>query len=1056
MEHNDRAKESATVATIRTVAHVEPIGHRSGGVVPPVLDGTRPLQREGLSALLRERSRLAANWFVPIQRPDGSFPYTYDASRDRYGSSAYNEVRHAGATAALFQACHHFDDPALHACATRAAEYIVDGSVSVPEEGAAFLYRGRCKLGGQALAIVALLEGRRALATDRWDEPARALGTFLLGMERPGHPGRFFQSYDAARGEKLPTPDSNYYPGEALLALTRLHGAFPDGPWLSAAQRAATYLIRVQDGDQVAAGAVPRNDHWLTIALSDLHRFDPHPDYATIVGLQADRMIRYQYREDDPEQWRIGAGRRTPTPSFPSTATQAEALDAAWALSRTLGDGREIARRSEAALRSVQFLMRVQCTAENTRELSRSDRALGAWTQDVEHPLIRFDFVQHGLSALIGAWTLLEQEKPPVDAPATAGGALGVVSSRLCGRHNVWSPEPVVHVKVRFAPEAFQGDFDVDATRAEVERALGRLPLAQPLALETVEPSSRAGRAFIGALIARAALAMQQSLGDAVSVAIVAPGQQPDELSIVFGYRYEAVAHPAGQLAVQLVAQAVDATHAPLDLVAEWEHAVAALHPSRTCRPEIRSILAAAERRGIPVRSLDPARRMVELGTGAFGRRFWNLATTGTSHHGVKIAKDKHMASALLRDAGLPVPRSQVVTTVAEAMKAAAELGYPVVLKPNQGSQGRDVFVDIQNDDELATLGHRAFGGRRTGDWLVEQYVPGNEHRVLVIGGQVVAVNLRTPATVTGDGSSTVRELIDRLNADPARSFSSGFALKPVVPGAQQLEALRRQGLSPDSVPEAGRPIRLNSVSNVSAGGSARDVTDRLHPDNARIACMAAELAGLDFAGIDLVAPEIGQSILETGGGIIEINSHPGVIDHLQPFAGTPRDVGMATLAMLYPEGHPVRARIVVVLESDDSAAICRSLMEMLVAEGASAGCAGRNGLAIGDLRLTTKDAGHPAGIRTLLNNPAVEIAILEISAEAIVEQGLGLDQCDAIVLPVPVGTGRPGRRPVDVILAAALETSEDTTLDTSWERIDHLLRTLDLGDAVLIARSAR
>ena len=907
-------------------------------------------------------------------------------------------------------------------------------SVSTPTGGAVYLYQGRCKLGGLALAIVALLEGRKALGETGWDEAIAALGQVLLEMELSNEPGRYFQSFEASTHQKLLTPDSHYYPGEALLALVTLHGAFPKGPWLAAAQRAATYLIRVRDGDQIRAGKVPREDHWLTIALSALYRFDPDPDYAAIVFLQAERMAGNQYQANDPEPWRIGAGRRHPTPSYPSTATQTEALNAAWELARVFGDDEAVERYSRAALRSAQFLMRVQYTesGDGGARFPHPERALGGWAQDKDRARIRIDFVQHGLSALVGAARMLELEH------STGRVAIETLhpGPRLVGRHNVWSTEPVVLVALRLPAVIRDDGFDLETVRERVGKELNRLPeqaaverphdgrAQRPFATtgtgdgraETPsttatgrgvaltssgfppggwtgdgDPSGRGQTAVaVGALIGRAAVAMQRCLGDAVSFSMCAPGSASDEVQIVFGYRYEDVGLAAAELAVRLVANAIERFLEPFDVLMELQRTVAIVHPTRTCRPDVRAVLDAAELRGVPVRSLDIPRQMIELGSGLYGRRFWGLSTSGTSQHGVKIARQKDLASELLRAAGLPVPRGMLVTSAAEALRAAAELGYPVVLKPNLGSQGRDVFVGIRNEDELVEITDKMFGGRVAVNWLVEEFIPGNEYRVLVIGGTVAAVNLRMPPEVTGDGVSTVGQLIDALNADPRRSFQKGFALKPVVPGAQHLSTLRRQGLSLASVPDAGRSVRLTSVSNVSAGGSTRDVTDLIHADNARIACLAAAAVGLDIAGIDLVVPDIARPFWETGGAIVEINSNPGLIDHLQPGSGTPRDVGGAILDLLYPVGQPFRARIVVVLESDRSAAICRSLGQVLAAAGWMVGVASQDGLAIGGMVLDGSTSRHPHGVRTLLANPAVEIGVVEIGAAAIAEHGLG------------------------------------------------------------------
>lgn len=1004
--------------------------------IPALLDGALPLQRMELAALLRERARLAAMWFVPIQRADGAFPYSYDPARDHYDLLDYNEVRHAGVTYALFQACARFDDASLRACARRAAEWVLHSSVSAPGGGAVFLYGGRCKLGGLALAIVALLEGKRVLATGEYDDAVADLGTFLLGLELPEEPGRYWQSFDATTQEKLLTPASNYYPGEALLALVRLHRAFPDGPWLAAARRAAHYLTLVKDGDLIAAGVAPRDDHWLTIALSELARADSNPDYATVAFLHAERMVRNQYQAGDLEPWRIGAGRRNPTPSFPSTATQAEALHAAWDLAMRLGNADDAGRYAQAALRAAQFLLRVQHTGASRTAFSHPERAAGAWSQDRNRSQIRIDFVQHGLSALIGAIDLLEA---PADRSEPIA-PLEIVESRFLGRHNQWSVQPVLRLTIRNERDTFS-DSRIQAVTERFELELGRLPDVPTGVAPIVEPDGSAGDP-IGGLIGRAVLDMQRALGDQLTFVTVWPGGTPGIGEIAVAYRYDAVAMASAELAISLIRTMLDPPGRRFDFLREFEKRVAAKHPSRACRPDVVSVLAAADRRGIPIRAVDIERELVALGTGAYGRRFWNLSTSNTAAHGVRFAKDKLLASRLLRDAGLPVPRSALVRSLDEAKRAALDIGYPVVLKPNLGSQGRDVFVEIRNEDELSEIGQAVMGGRASGDWLVEEFIAGREHRVLVIGGVVTAVNLRLPPEVTGDGISTVRELIDALNADPRRSLQKGFALKPVVPGAQHLATLRRQDLTLDSVPDAGRVARLTSVSNVSAGGSTRDVTDSIHADNARIACMAAAAVGLDIAGVDLVVPDIGRSFRETGGAIVEINSNPGMIDHLQPGSGTPRDVGGAIVDLLYPVRQPVRARIVVVVESGASTAICRSLGQMLTDAGWMVGVASQDGLAIGGLMLRGGDARHPHGISTLLAHPAVEIGVVEIGAADILEHGLGFDACDAFVLSeADDGIDRPGQRSVATVLRAALDTGGDAEPDGALLAIRQVVR---------------
>lgn len=372
--------------------------------VDPVLDGTAPLQPGALATLARQRAALGAAWLARTSRPDGSFAYVYRPDTDTYEVDPYNEVRHAGVTYSMFQAYAASGEEDVRRAAEGAARWIEAQSVPAPDgSGRAFEHRGGTRLGGQALALVALLERRRVLHDNRHDGLIGELARFLLSLERPDAPGRYWEFHSG--GSRLPEPSSVYYPGETLLALSRLARHFPEGPYRDAAVRAADYLVHVRDGNLPTVGAVPRDDHWLTMALNDLYRSVPDPDYARVVHLQAQRMIVNQHQPNagDPDLVGAPTGRRPV--SFTSTATKGEALVAAWALATYRGDA-EAPRYAEAARRTAQFQMRVQFTPEKAHFFGRSDRLVGAWGQDAARHHVRMDFIQHNVSSLLGVWSM--------------------------------------------------------------------------------------------------------------------------------------------------------------------------------------------------------------------------------------------------------------------------------------------------------------------------------------------------------------------------------------------------------------------------------------------------------------------------------------------------------------------------------------------------------------------------------------------------------------------------------------------------------------------------
>jgi hypothetical protein len=357
---------------------------------------------------------LGARWLARNVRATGKYNYIYQPETNRVNNKQYNPVRHAGVTYSLYEAYQAFGDEKVLATAELGTKFMQDYSPMVEDGRRVFVFAGRSKLGAQALALVALVERRRATGDLSYDPYIREMAEWLLSMELPDEPGRYFQSYSAVTNERLLTPDSNYYPGEALLALVRLAQEFPEGPFLDYAHRAAEYLVHVRDGDVPTLPSIPREDHWLTMALSELYMIIPNPAYARVVEMQAASMLRNQYTVEDDNSWAIGASRLRNPVNYTSTATKAEALVAAWRLADAMDDHQNESRYANGARRTVQFLMRVQHTEESSAAFPNPGRVIGSWGQDAVKPYVRMDFVQHNVSALLGVWrqTVREQGRP--------------------------------------------------------------------------------------------------------------------------------------------------------------------------------------------------------------------------------------------------------------------------------------------------------------------------------------------------------------------------------------------------------------------------------------------------------------------------------------------------------------------------------------------------------------------------------------------------------------------------------------------------------------------
>jgi cyanophycin synthetase len=404
--------------------------------------------------------------------------------------------------------------------------------------------------------------------------------------------------------------------------------------------------------------------------------------------------------------------------------------------------------------------------------------------------------------------------------------------------------------------------------------------------------------------------------------------------------------------------------------------------------PSTAHIVSAASDRGIPHIRLNTG-NLVQLGYGARQRRIWTAETEHTSAVAGSIARDKSLTKRLLQACGVPIPAGQVVESPAEAWEAAQDIGVPVVVKPSDANHGRGVSLELSDQAEIEA----AFGvaDAEGSEVMVERYVRGDEHRVLVVAGRVVAATRGESLWITGDGRSTVEQLIDeQLNSDPRRGEAEEFPLEFIRLEREPVIRLllERQGLGPTSVPAAGRRVLVQRTGNMTI-----DCTDEVHPEVEHAAGLAARVVGLDIAGIDLVTEDISRPLEDVGGAIVEVNSGPGLLMHLKPAVGTPRPVGRAIVDHLFPQDETGRIPIVGVSGSREAATIARLVAWMLHLGGRPAGLACRQGIFLGDRRAepvdgTRWDAGH-----RLLINRTIEVAVFEHSAASILNDGLPYDR---------------------------------------------------------------
>ena len=535
---------------------------------------------------------------------------------------------------------------------------------------------------------------------------------------------------------------------------------------------------------------------------------------------------------------------------------------------------------------------------------------------------------------------------------------------------------------------------------------------------------------WLGHIVEHVALELQTLAGDRVTRGKTRSVKgRPGVYNVMFAYRDEAVGLAAGRDALDLVHSLLPEALQGLDgldrIAAAPPHrdfearleALKRLVRSTSLGPTTQSLIDEARRRGIPVSRLDK-QSLVQLGYGSRQQRIRASITGRTSLVAVELAGNKDATKRLLAESGIPVPRGEVVRSAEEAEAAARRLGYPLVTKPLDGNHGRGVTTGIRSEEQLRFgFAAAAAHSRRV---IVEQCFTGADHRILVIGGEVVAVARRVPACVTGDGIATITELVERVNADPRRGEGHEKVMTRIRIDTELLNHIELQGLTLDSVPEAGRDIVLRPTANLSTGGTAIDRTDQIHPDNIEIARRAAKVIGLDIAGIDFIAPDIARSVHETGGGVIEVNAAPGFRMHLEPSEGTRRDVAGPVLDMLFPNGENGRIPIVAITGTNGKSTVTRMVGHILRTAGNSVGLTSTSGVYLNDRLVKSGDATGPKSARMVLRDPEVDVAVLETARGGLLREGLGFTEADvgAVLNIAPDHLGLKGIDTLDDLAA--------------------------------------
>jgi cyanophycin synthetase len=538
-----------------------------------------------------------------------------------------------------------------------------------------------------------------------------------------------------------------------------------------------------------------------------------------------------------------------------------------------------------------------------------------------------------------------------------------------------------------------------------VERLIAALPSLEE---HTCSPGVRGGfiqrlqadgeGTWLGHVLEHVVLELQVLAGAKVTFGKTRGTGKPGEYHVVFEYEDARAGQSAVELGLRLLHHLVPAELVPeihrdadFDFSAELTDLIRQVQ-RRALGPSTLSLVHAAEARDIPWMRLNDY-SLVQFGYGKWQKRIQATVTSETRHIAVELAGDKQETNKILGDLGLPAPRQEMVYSKDDAIRAARRVGYPVVVKPLNANHGRGVAVNLTSASQVELAFDKAREHSRA--VLVESFITGDDHRMLVVNGELVAVAKRVPGHVLGDGVHTVEQLVEITNRDPRRGVGHEKVLTRLELDHQAERMLSAAGLGKDSVPAADAVVYLRSTGNLSTGGTAIDLTDAVHPDNAEMAVRVAQAIGLDVIGVDFLTPDITRSYREVGGGICEVNAAPGFRMHVAPSEGKPRDVAGKVIDMLFAPGAPSHIPIAAITGTNGKTTTTRMLGHIFKLRGEIVGMTTTDGVYIDGRRTVEGDMTGPQSAQMVLRDPAVSVAVLETARGGMLRAGLGYRQPD-------------------------------------------------------------
>lgn len=554
---------------------------------------------------------------------------------------------------------------------------------------------------------------------------------------------------------------------------------------------------------------------------------------------------------------------------------------------------------------------------------------------------------------------------------------------------NIWTYRPVIEAWIDIGDLE---DYPSNTLPGFYERLSALLP---SLVEHHCSPGVRGGflqrvkeGTYAGHILEHIALELQSLAGMRTGFGKTRSMSQRGHYKVAFRTRQEQVGRDALAAARELLLSAINDT--PFDLQTTLTYLRDRVD-SLCLGPSTSHIVDAATARRIPSIRLTEG-NLVQLGYGIAQRRIWTAETDQTSAIAEEIASDKDLTKSLLKSCGVPVPEGQLVRSAEAAWEAAQDIGVPVAIKPLDGNHGRGVSLDLHAQKDIEAAYHLAYQKGDGSSVIVEKYIPGNEHRLLVVGKSVVAAAGGDVLWVVGDGISTIDQLAaTQINTDPRRGTTEDAPLSVIIPSeeAEVVLELERVGLTPQSIPAAGQKVLIQRNGNV-----AFDCTERVHPSIAAAAALAARVVGLDIAGVDMVLEDITKPLSSQRGAVIEVNASPGLLAHIKPASGAGQPVGTAIMKHLFQDGNDGRIPVVGVTGTQRTGRIARLVSWLIHISGKQVGLACSEGMYLDGRQVVATDCTHWEAGQRLLINRCIQAAVFENPSRTILAEGLAYDKC--------------------------------------------------------------